>query len=151
MSGGVFLGERETLVGSRHPEFVHTLFFALHRRASCKARQLQARQLMARAARHARQQLVPLLLLAAGSPLAAGPGLRTPGGVPPAPSPPWQRSTAGGRRHDFGSGDEGEESWRGVEKDRAELDGVSFVPGDFPTLHDAVERVLEKQSESVRG
>ena len=31
------------------------------------------------------------------------------------------------------------------------LDGVSFVPGDFPTLHDAVEQVLKRQSQSVYG
>ena len=93
-----------------------------------------------------------LLLLAASNPLAAGPGLRAPGSAPPA-APPWhgRRSTTTGRRHDFGTGDEGDESWRDVEKDRDTLDGVSFVPGDFPTLHEAVERVLEKQSESVRG
>ena len=142
--------------------------------------------------------LLILLLLPAGRTLSP-PELRTPGGAPA----PYPTRRSAGLQHDFGTGDEGDESWRGVEKDRSmcialrislslsfslsfslslaralshpfpppththtphtphppthtnthsdKLDGVSFVPGDFPTLHDAVEQVLERQSKSVYG
>ena len=43
----------------------------------------------------------------------------------------------------------GDESWRGVDSDRAKLDSVTFVPGDYPTLDQAVEEVQRRQKDSV--
>ena len=51
--------------------------------------------------------------------------------------------------HDFGSGDLGDESWRSVDADRDKLDTVTFVPGDYATLHEAIEGVQQRQSGSI--
>jgi len=53
--------------------------------------------------------------------------------------------------HDFGTGDLGDETWRGVDSDRSKLDAVTFVPGDYPTLHEAVQEVMRRQKDSVIG
>ena len=58
--------------------------------------------------------LLILLLLPAGRTLSP-PELRTPGGAPA----PYPTRRSAGLQHDFGTGDEGDESWRGVEKDRS--------------------------------
>jgi hypothetical protein len=84
--------------------------------------------------------LILVLVLPASSPLS---GARAPdgGGVPRSP----------GVRHDFERGDTGDESWRGVDADRDKLDAVTFVPGDYATLHEAIDGVLHRQRESAYG
>jgi len=55
-------------------------------------------------------------------------------------------------RHDFGTGDLGDETFRDFENDRGGMvDAVTFVPGDYPTLREAVDDVLRQQRESVHG
>ena len=54
--------------------------------------------------------------------------------------------------HDFGTGDLGDETWRGVDGARDGIvDAVTFVPDDYSGIVEAIEQVLHRQQENVHG
>ena len=61
----------------------------------------------------------------------------------------WGSSRGSFLRHDMGHGGYGEEKWK--KHTEESLGKVTRVPGDFDTLHEAVEAVLRIPKESFRA